>query len=127
MSLSYPERIGPVVRQAVMVGVLALVLGGMAASPAAANQRGDAVTDANDFISGCLSNGGTPDAVASNDRYISVLCFHENGSIQSCDWLESHNWSRDCFFTHSEVRSPDGDGRSVDIGDEIKEGQASGR
>jgi hypothetical protein len=127
MALSLTERIGRVVRLVVTVGVLALVLGGMAASPAAANQRGDAVTDANDFVSGCLSNGGHPDAVASRDSYISLLCFHDNGSVQSCDWLESHDWTRECYFTHPEVRSPDGDGRSVDIGDEITQGQATGR
>ncbi len=91
MALSLTAWIGRVVRQVVTVGVLALVLGGMAASPAAANQRGDAVTAANDFITGCGANDGHPDAVASRDGYISVICFHDNGSIQSCDWLESHD------------------------------------
>ena len=127
MAFSSMAWIGRVVRQVVTVGLLTLVFGGMAASPAAANQRGDAVTAANDFIYGCVANGGNPDVVLSKDHYLSVTCFHENGSNQSCDWLESHDWERECWWTHPEVRSPDGDGRGVEIGDTIYQADAAGR
>jgi hypothetical protein len=114
-----------IVRQVVTVGVLALVLGAMAASPAAANQRGDAVTAANDFIYGCTANGGDPDGAFARDHYISVTCLHENGSYQTCDWLESHAWEKECWWTHPEVRSPD-DGLGVEIGDTIYQAHTAG-
>jgi hypothetical protein len=124
MARSFTERIGRVVRLVVTVGVLALVLGAMVASPAAANQRGDAVTAANDFIYGCVANGGDPFAEVSTEGYIGISCRHENDRIQSCEWDASNEWNTKCWFS---VRSPDGDGRSLDIGDEITQGQAAGR
>jgi hypothetical protein len=117
---------GRVVRQVVTVGLLTLVFGAVAASPAAANQRGDAVTAANDFISGCVANGGDPDGTFSRDNYISVTCLHDNGSFQTCDWLESHEWERECWWTHPEVRSPDA-ATGVEIGDTIYQAHAAGR
>jgi hypothetical protein len=108
----------------VTVGVLALVLGAMAASPAAANQRGDAVTAANDFIYGCMYNGGDIAGVGSKEESIVVVCLHEGGRTQQCQWDAAHGWERTCWW---EVRSPDKDGLGVEIGDEITQGQAAGR
>jgi hypothetical protein len=111
----------------VTVGVLALVLGGMAASPAAANQRGDAVTAANDFIYGCTANGGDINGVGSKEAFIVVVCLHENGSTQHCQWDATNGWKRTCWWDYPEVRSPDGGGPGVEIGDTIYQVHAAGR
>jgi hypothetical protein len=115
------------VRHVVVVGLLTLVCGALAASPAAANQRGDAVNSANDFIYGCTANGGDIAGVGSKEEFVVVVCLHENGSSQQCSWDASNDWERTCWWDHPELRSPDEDGRGVDTGDEIKQGQVVGR
>jgi hypothetical protein len=115
------------VRHVVVVGLLTLVCGALAASPAAANQRGDAVNSANDFIYGCTANGGDIAGVGSKEEFVVVVCLHENGSSQQCSWDASNDWQRTCWWDHPELRSPDGDDHSVDIGDEIMQGQVAGR
>ena len=127
MAFSSLGWIGRVVRQVVTVGLLILVLGAMVASPAAANQRGDAVTAANDFIYGCTYNGGDISGVGSKEESIVVVCLHENGSSQQCQWNATNGWERTCWWDHPEVRSPDGDGRGVEIGDTIYQTHAAGR
>ena len=126
MAFSSMAWIGRVVRQVVTVGLLTLVIGAMAASPAAANQRGDAVTAANDFIYGCTANGGDIGGVGSKEEFIVVVCMHENGSSQQCSWDATNDWQRTCWWDYPEVRSPDGDGRSVEIGDTIYQAHAAG-
>ncbi len=125
MDRSAKTWIGRVARQAMTVGVLALVLSTLAVSPAGANQRGDAVTAANDFIYGCTANGGDVVGVGSKVEFVVVVCLHENGSSQQCSWDASNDWERTCWWDHPELRSPDGDGPGVDPGDTINPGRAA--
>ena len=124
MALVLTAWIGRVVRRVVTVGVLALVLVGIVASPAAANQRGDAVTAANDFIYGCTYNGGDISGTASTKDSIVVVCFHETGRSQQCQWSAANGWQRKCWWYDSEVRSPDGAGRGVESGETIYQAHA---
>src|SRR5688500_11641799 len=56
------------------LGSLALLLGGLAAAPAAAQTRDDAVTQANDLVSWCLLKGGDPDVWIDASGTVVAVC-----------------------------------------------------
>jgi hypothetical protein len=126
MDRSAKTWIGRVAWQAMTVGVLALVLSTLAVSPAAANQRGDAVNEANNYIFNCFRSGETPHGMGSNDKYISVHCQYGNGSIQNCEWSAANDWNVECWWSHPwGLRNPEGGGLGVDPGDTLNPGRAA--
>jgi hypothetical protein len=101
------------------------MLGAVAAGPAAANQRGDAVTAANDFIHVCFAAGGTPMPIVSDAESIIVYCAYDNGSTKKCAYSAHNGWEEDCWWAHPWVPNPD-NGRGVDGGDQLTQGGAAG-
>lgn len=124
MAGSASARMGRIGRQIVAVMVLSLVLGGVATSPASANQRGPAVNEANNVISACFKADGNPWHVVAGDRHINVLCEYADGTL-NCHWWADDGWKPDCYWTpNPAVPNPDG-GASLDPGDAILQGRTA--
>lgn len=123
MAGSSSARMGRIGRQIVAVMVLSLILGGLATSPAAANQRGTAVNEANNVISACFKADGNPWGTWASDRYIGVICEYDDGTM-NCSWWADDGWEADCYWTpNSVVQNPDGRGPDADT---LHPGRASG-
>ena len=108
MTGSETVRVGPIVRHIVAVVVLTLVLGGLGANPVSANQRGNAVNEANSVITACFKSDGEILHTHSGDRSISVSCAYNDG-ILSCTWWADVAWYPDCYWIPNPITgSPDG-------------------
>jgi hypothetical protein len=72
---------------AVVLAVAALLLGGLAV-PARASPRSQGVSDANDYIFGCVQMGGDPVVVMdSTGENLTVLCRYSDGRVAVCQFL----------------------------------------
>lgn len=72
---------------AVVLAVVALLLGGLAI-PAGAAPRSQGVSDANDFVFGCFSAGGDPVVIMdSTGENLTVLCRYPDGTVAVCQFL----------------------------------------
>ncbi|HEU0114040.1 MAG TPA: hypothetical protein VFQ80_05165 [Thermomicrobiales bacterium] len=80
---------------------LLLLLSGVTAVPAGASSRDQNVIDANDFVSWCFTNGGTPDTshyVDYGNDIIYAFCLFPDGSSINCQfWLDG---TTRCWATH---------------------------
>jgi hypothetical protein len=79
-----------------LTAVLALLVLGLAATPAGARTRDDAVTQANDFIDKCFRLGGNPEVGPSIDGAIQVNCRFSNRTVV-CVWSAGLGWKLTCM------------------------------
>lgn len=76
------------------MGALLLLLGTVAAAPARAYDRDDAVVAANNYIDHCFADGGEPIVVEDTADSIVVSCLAKDGTWQGCGFWPALN----CFL-----------------------------
>lgn len=81
-----------------VVAVVAVLIGGCLAAPAAARSRDDGTQDANDMIEGCVGMGGSPEVLEANEEFIEVACKFTDGSQLNCSWYVGNDWSTNCYL-----------------------------
>lgn len=99
METSLAARVRRLFGLVVAAAALALLLGGLAADPAAAKTREEARTEANDFILACFGSGGEPGPWTSTvgvEKMV-VACAYDNGSVKVCEFLPTTS----CHFIYS--------------------------
>jgi hypothetical protein len=82
---------------AVVLVATVLLLGGLAI-PAGATPRSEGVSKANDFVFGCIQQGGDPVVVMdSTGESLTVLCRWSDGTVSVCQFLPV---AKDCQWVH---------------------------
>jgi len=72
---------------AMVLAVAVLLLGGVTTS-ALASPRSEGVSQANDFVFGCVSSGGDPVVIMdTTGENLTVLCRYSDGSVSVCQFL----------------------------------------
>jgi putative hemolysin len=72
--------------KALALAFIAILLTGLAATPAGAQPRSVSVQKANDMVDLCFQRGGDPDVIMdSTGTSITVVCTMPNGDVMYCD------------------------------------------
>ena len=104
MTMTAPTR--RVVGQLIVVSALALILGGLVASPTAAQTRKQATHQANQESIDCFAEGGNPDANTYPSGTIETTCTFSDNSVQICTWEPQTGYRKDCHVDPL-IRPPD--------------------
>ena len=87
MASSLTARVGRFIGVVAVAGVLALILGGLAAAPAEAKQQQQGhVSAANQYIWTCFQLGGDPSVYTGPDGTIYVSCHYPDGGTKICSF-----------------------------------------
>jgi len=103
MKTTTAARVRRLIGRMAGVALVALILGGLAATPAGAETRKETAAKANDMIDRCFANGGDPEVIDAG-KEIKVEChYHDGSGTFYCSFLPNDTYCA----SHSERVLPD--------------------